>query len=125
MELLGVAVFGRQPPLAFYPYFTPIGDFLSIGYHARQLLHFIPFEVAQHMGIGACCLLNVGVSKETLHDLYIHLIFGPSGGKCVAETMGVEAADTGLIADSIESAAHIDRVLGAAQLGAEYKVIVL
>lgn len=65
---MGVAVFGRQPPLAFYSYFTPIGDFLLIGYHARQLLHFGPFEVVQYMGIGVGCLLNVGVSKEALHD---------------------------------------------------------
>ena len=43
LELLGVAVMERQPPLAFYPYFTPIGVFRSIVYHARQLLHFIPF----------------------------------------------------------------------------------
>ena len=77
------------------------------------------------MGIGARCLLDVGVSKETLHDPNVYLLFCPSGGECVTQTMGVEAADTGLIADSIESAAHIDRVLGAAQLGAEYKVIVL
>ena len=35
------------------------------------------------MGISACCLLDIGVSKETLHDPDAHLIFGPSGGECV------------------------------------------
>ena len=57
--------------------------FRSIVYHIRQLLHFIPSEVTQYMGIGACCLLNVGVSKKTLHNPNVHLIFGPSGGECV------------------------------------------
>ena len=77
------------------------------------------------MGIGACCLLDIGVSKKTLHDPNVYLIFGPSGGECVTQTMGVEAADTGLITDSIESAAHIDRVLRSAQLGAKDKVVIL
>lgn len=39
--------------------------------------------------------------------------------------MGMEAADTGLITDSIEGAAHIDGVLRSAQLGAKDKVVVL
>ena len=30
--------------MTFYPYFTPIDVFRSIGYHARQLLHFGPFN---------------------------------------------------------------------------------
>ena len=35
------------------------------------------------MGIGARCLLDVGVSKETLHDPNVYLLFCPSGGECV------------------------------------------
>lgn len=75
------------------------------------------------MGIGARCFLNVGVSKETLHDPNVYLLFCPSGGECVTQTVGVEAADTGLVTDSIEGAAHIDGVLRSAQLGAKDKVV--
>ena len=125
MELLGVAVKERQPPLAFYPYFTLIGVSRSIDYHIRQLLHFISFEVTQHMGIGARCLLDVGVSKKTLHDPNVYLLFCSSGGERVTQTMGVETADTGFIANSVEGTAHIDGVLRSAQLGAKDKVVIL
>ena len=39
--------------------------------------------------------------------------------------MRMEAADTGLVTDSIEGAAHIDGVLGTAQFGAKDKVVIL
>ena len=84
-----------------------------------------PGSVGLNVRVGVYRFLNVGVSKETLHDPDIHLCVNPSGGKSVAQAVRGKAADTGLVTDSIEGAAHIDRVLRSAQFSAEYKVIVL
>ncbi len=77
------------------------------------------------MSVNVYCLLEIGVTKKALHDPHIYTAFNPSGGKCVTQTMGMEAADTSLIANAVEGTPHIDGVEGAAQLGAEHKVIVL
>ena len=71
------------------------------------------------------CLLDVGVSQETLHDPDIHLCVNPSGGECVTQTVRGESADTRLVANPVEDTAHIDGVLGATQLGTKDKVVVL
>ena len=67
--------------LAFYPYPTLTGIFRSAIHHFCQKFHLRPSCVGLDVGVGVYRLLNVGVSKETLHDPDIHLCVNPSGGK--------------------------------------------
>ena len=83
LELLGVAVFGRQPLLAFYPYLTPTGIFRSIVYCSFQFCHLLSCFVRLNVGIDVCRLLDIGVSKKTLHNPDIHLCINATRGKCV------------------------------------------
>ena len=81
------------------------GFFHSVVHHVRQQFHLAPSCVGEDVGIGVYCLLDVGVSQETLHDPDIHLCVNPSGGECVTQTVRGKSADTRLVANPVEDTA--------------------
>ena len=62
------------------------------------------------MSIGFVCLIHGGMTKNALYHSYIYIVFCPSGGECMAETMRVESADTDFLTDVIKGSPHIGRV---------------